>query len=114
MKPNIAEIRARAEASTSGPWTVCKDHENSVLATIRDPRDALIAAPNYGRDDAFIAAARTDVPALCAEVERLERLLEEACDLAGSVEGLPFGGNSRSNDEYWDRIDAIRKELAGE
>ncbi|MGW9638871.1 hypothetical protein ACWHAU_06890 [Streptomyces albidoflavus] len=72
----LAEIAARAEAATAGPW--CTDgaelYQGDEYAwdafwvgeTCRaDEADGGTA------DAAFIAAARTDVPALLAEVERL-------------------------------------------
>ncbi len=74
----LAEIAARAEAATAGPW--CTDgaelYQGDEYAwdafwvgeTCRaDEADGGTA------DAAFIAAARTDVPALLAEVERLRK-----------------------------------------
>mgnify|MGYP003502698628 CR=1 FL=1 len=54
----IAEIKARAEAASKGPWN---SHWSS-------PR----ANPN---DTDFIAHAREDVPALVAEVRRMRKAL---------------------------------------
>lgn len=80
------EIRARAEAATEGPWFTggagrwpsLKPHE-------------LIVSPKYplmefedteqGRADAkFVAAARTDVPALLDEIDRLTRERDDAIE----------------------------------
>lgn len=66
--PNYANldldaIRARAEAATEGPWFAW-DRAVGWNIVITRPEDA-----------AFIAAARTDVPALLAEVERLREAL---------------------------------------
>lgn len=74
-----AAIKKRAEAATPGPWEVEPDdgghdmHGFATRTTIRTPEWA-----RYGFDEAdaeFIAHARTDVPALVAEVEslRMER-----------------------------------------
>jgi hypothetical protein len=81
----LAELRRLAEAATPGPWESSHNvdppsddnyHPNNpnregrgegptITGTYRDVK-AMAAA-----DAAFIAAARTAVPALCAEVERL-------------------------------------------
>ncbi|MBK7865254.1 MAG: hypothetical protein IPJ65_42975 [Archangiaceae bacterium] len=53
---DLAAIKARCEAATPGPWFTAG--EADTLA-----------------DQKFIAAARTDVPALCDEVDRLRREL---------------------------------------
>ena len=81
----FAEIRARAEAATPGPWVDrLRDFEgvdgygleshptveaNGKTVCIFYERE--IDDENDDADAAFIAAAREDVPALLAEVERL-------------------------------------------
>lgn len=50
---NLAEIKARAERATAGPWS---DEDGKARGKA---------------DDEFIAHARTDIPELVAEVERL-------------------------------------------
>jgi hypothetical protein len=84
----LQAIRARAEAATPGPWT-----EGAGKVAGGETRELVIGADNrtiiamaYGgfghptpdctrADRAFIAAARTDVPALLAEVDRLREIL---------------------------------------
>ena len=65
----IAEIRGRAEAATEGPWDVAW---GTYLITI-------------SREDAeFCIHARTDIPRLLDEVERLRALADcPACDGEG-------------------------------
>lgn len=72
---DINAIRARADAATEGPWSV-RTLENfgfnvvnyeggdkfKILRVTKTPSEL---------DAAFIAAARTDLPVLCDEVERL-------------------------------------------
>ena len=81
----LAEIEARAEAATSGPW-YSEDqgkvsqkgtpyHFVGVVAIVTDP-----ATPSAKRDQNFIAHARQDVPALCEEVRRLNGELAMAMD----------------------------------
>lgn len=79
----LAEIKARHEAATPEPWKVGDGSvelyfqgENSVVAESRVIAErAVYNDAEYDKqtfaDIAFIAAARTDIPALLAEVERL-------------------------------------------
>lgn len=81
MTPDeLALIRARAEKATEGPWkvwamSVLADpvgnsnlYDGLLIADTTDPHRGL---RTFNAD--FIAHARTDVPALVAEVERLQR-----------------------------------------
>ena len=84
MKLDTKAILARANAATEGPWRVGNvetwhvfgDPNGDVMARGLG-RVVLRANENFphANDMAFIAAARTDVPALCAEVERLRAVL---------------------------------------
>jgi len=74
VEARLAEIEARAAAATEGPWRVTPWHDKGVMpagwADDSLPIDkrgpfAHIAASDL-LDAAFIAAARTDVPALTA------------------------------------------------
>jgi hypothetical protein len=88
MKLDLAAIRARANAATPAPWRAGSRETWHVFGAIGDPS---LMAPVLGRvvcrinqhfpheaDAAFIAAARTDVPALVARVEALERAIRIA------------------------------------
>lgn len=84
----LDEIEARANAATQGPWewhpymgsgaTLAKPnrpfHELNILKTTDD-------WPPVAADAEFIAAARTDVPALLAEVRRLQAAVERVREL---------------------------------
>jgi hypothetical protein len=84
----VRAIRERAEKATPGPWTADKpprDNDGWSLAVIIAAvarGQGIYAIPPGGSypaaDQNFIAAARTDVPALCATVEALRGLLGEA------------------------------------
>lgn len=86
----LAEIRARAECATAGPWWWDEDRREvrSVNAVDewghrydRDESSGPIVEtdmghyPPYRVDREFIAHARQDVPDLLAEVERLRNLV---------------------------------------
>lgn len=90
----LEEIKARAKAATEGPWTNRAEgfREDSEwgqiihygingVAEISESMDSdpyHVHLETMSREDAeFIAYARTDVPALVAEVERLQELVEE-------------------------------------
>ncbi len=70
------EIEARANAATQGPWTASRS------CSIEDAPETVVMAVggnvancDWDYDAAFIAAARTDVPALVAEVRRLREVI---------------------------------------
>lgn len=82
----IAEIRARAEAATPGPWKAGKDDftkniieavkdRGTIIVQRRDDHNmfwnSIIPLKQTFSDADFIAHAREDVPALLEEVERL-------------------------------------------
>ncbi|AMM12302.1 hypothetical protein Salbus254_5874 [Streptomyces albidoflavus] len=72
----LAEIAARAEAATAGPWCtdgaeIYQGDEYTWNAFWVGETCRADEADGGTADAAFIAAARTDVPALLAEVERL-------------------------------------------
>lgn len=85
----LQAIKARAEAATPGPWTTGAGKINGeTRELVIAPNDDVIVAIAYGgfgnpvdrttEDRTFIAHARTDVPALIAEVERLTKITEIA------------------------------------
>ncbi len=102
----IAEIKARAEAATPGPWTRTfkpgRDESRAWLLGQFDASDgdgvhgAGVGAPGKTVEDeclstavtgngptseanaVFIVAARTDVPFLCDQLERALELLRDA------------------------------------
>jgi hypothetical protein len=74
----LKAIEARANGATAGPWHLaicCDEHgEDATRANIEG--GAVDVAMEVLNDDAvFIAAARTDVPALVTEVRRLRTKL---------------------------------------
>lgn len=97
LTDRLDEIEARADAATEGPWewhpymgsgaTLAKPnhlfHEVNILKTTDD-------WPPVADDAEFIAAARTDVPQLVAEVRRLlaenDRLREDARAFAATLD----------------------------
>lgn len=94
----LQAIRTRAEAATPGPWTEGAGTVagGEVRELVIGPDGRTIIAMAYGgfghpmpdctrEDRAFIAAARTDVPALLAEVERLRAERDEVEALLPAV-----------------------------
>ncbi len=80
---DLDAIEARANAATAGPWT----HSRGIGKHMHDPEPAdWINTGWYSAcveeletvDAAFCCAARTDVPALCAEIRRLREKYEPA------------------------------------
>jgi len=98
----LAQIKARAEAATPGPWEVVDGFTTDPLvmvdgAVVRVDVTSGEASVQDWRDGAFIASARTDVPWLVEQVERLERWKVEAIEVMtslpelGTALGLPLG-----------------------
>lgn len=92
----LVEIRQREQAATPGPWRVipgdewCQKSGNADgIASLESDHadivmtDAGMYPPNQA-DAAFIAEARSDVPWLLAEVDRLKSLLS-SCVLRSNV-----------------------------
>lgn len=89
IETRLAEIRARVEAATEGPWEDVVNDLNEDVDVWRDGESRLWVA-NTGNlftesaqlarqtlaDAEFIAASRTDLPALLAAVEAFK----EKCD----------------------------------
>jgi hypothetical protein len=116
-RPNIQAIAARAQALAGGAadaaanWVVVeeadyrKDGTPVAWREVRVGRE-VIARLDFGRrvEAEFIASARADVPALLAEVARLERVVAEqaaalcaGCAMATRVaERLGWGGSTDS------------------
>ena len=74
----IAEIRAREQAATPGPWwadhrSYRAEHGPEYEVCTEGGRGVWTAHCHRWPDTDFIAAARRDVPALLDEVERLDR-----------------------------------------
>lgn len=76
MTPDeLAAIKARANAATEGPWTwASHTTADGDEWAVFDPADHALASNRDGwaPDAEFIAHARSDVPALLAEVEQLK------------------------------------------
>ena len=96
----LEEIKARCEAATPGPWLRHPEEfgQNIFCATSETRIDWLFSiqgsaiVADIRRDIDFMAAARTDVPALVAEVEWLRAHLTQikaaTADLMADSEGV--------------------------
>lgn len=111
---DLKAIEARTEAATPGPW-------EQDLGSVKSPHAVRGVLPAYvcgiasDQDATFIAAARTDVPDLVAEVRRLRELgreLAEACEealrFAQEHDTLPKGGYAYPS-EYLKAHDVLAK-----
>ncbi len=91
----LSAIAARADAATPEPWRVATGFPTTVLSQYLSDNEAdgtvayesVAECPTWGlsnseADAAFIAAARSDVPALVAEVRRLRAAVEALTPLA--------------------------------
>lgn len=84
-RPNVEEIKARADAATPGPWAI--DEFNGVIEShsvrdrVNEPshdweyRAVSCSLPEKAEDAEFIAASRADIPELLAYIAHLEARL---------------------------------------
>jgi len=101
----LAEIEARANAATMRPWDCNKSFGNypdGKFVIESSPADfRLICEMGHShptqssgeqshRDGVFIAASRTDVPDLVAEVRRLRRLVHAVIEYDDALRDLRF------------------------
>ena len=89
MSIDLEAIKARAKAASEGPWVweVHSTTDGDEWAVF-DLADRVLASCSrgWGPDAKFIAAARSGVPALVAEIERLTgEPTEDEIDRAGDV-----------------------------
>ena len=108
IETRLAEIRARAEAATEGPWEDVVDDLNDDVDVWRDGEsrswvantgEVFTASAQRARqilaDAEFIAASRTDLPALLAAVEAFkkhsDRIVNEFEDPAYESNGYALG-----------------------
>lgn len=72
MDAKLAEIKARCEAATPGPWYA------DGWALWDDDHGEFVELHDTDPDAQFIAHARSDIPALLAEAERLQSVEKSA------------------------------------
>lgn len=106
----LKEIRARADKATAGPWVFCKDSASKfwcwIIALTPYPWNAICQHKSSDADAEFIAHARTDIPALLEEVDRLrqkisviEMAISDVCGAEGSHSISPAKVQAT-----WDRL----------
>ena len=115
----LAEWRAKADAATEGPWEWRRDEPASLVCEHRISgfRVRVLKAPAWGptmADAEFIATARSAVPRLLDEVERLRetvaRLNRRAQIAESAINDLtrePIGGREHAPvaAEVWARCE---------
>jgi hypothetical protein len=108
-------IKRRCEAATPGPWKSIPfggedGYPDEHLVLFPDGEDASVLMEPEAE---FIAHARTDVPALVAEVEKLRKMLTEANGyLLGYDDRGPYGEEWKSDElrNLIERITALGEE----
>ncbi|MEE4545545.1 hypothetical protein V2S66_26705 [Streptomyces sp. V4-01] len=80
----LAEIAARAEAATEGPWEPCPGISRTFYGYLQGEYLRGVGDINFGvgeqanADLAFVLAAREDVPALVAELDEMRAVLAQS------------------------------------
>lgn len=91
MKLDTKAILARAESATPGRWQgYAHESEDEDIQGVCSPDGGWVSVCDdmTEADQRFIAAARTDVPQLCAEIDRLRGLLRR---IAGDDHSIYLG-----------------------
>ena len=83
----LADLRRLVEAATPGPWTV---YEGKYAAHVNPGFDVSIDC-NTGANAALVVAARTALPELLDEVERLRSILD-ALHMTACSRGFSYKG----------------------
>lgn len=105
-KVDIEAIRARAEAASPAPWREGVDGNLRVYAADGlGERSGPVAGFVRRADVTFIASARTDIPALCDEIEAMRPVVEAARTLID-------GYNSKQNKSRAGTVANLRAHLA--
>lgn len=118
---NLEEIKAREQTATPGPWEYVDNGFYGYIVPQGKDMDSMIAGgePCEGRicdgpDTQFIAHARTDIPALIAEAERLTKenvaLQCENNVLQGSFDRISVKGINME-EKYKQQIAMLKKAL---
>ena len=105
---DLDAIEARAEAATPGPWI---NNRNGVVIVESHPLAPTVSENSSWDDADLIAHARTDVPALVAELRAAREVVEAAVDLAerdGHKDDLcdDCGLGGHTSPCPWQRLDA--------
>lgn len=111
----LEAIRKRSEQATEGPWELT----NTGIGVTGMPRKevlwATISEDIYGNkaDVEFVLSARTDIPKLLAEVDRLRAVLTQIDELSDdfynieSIDGVPTFVLRPDLEDYRDTIHEI-------
>jgi len=90
--PDLDAVQARADAATAGPWTVDDDRQTA-YPVVRANGRAVAGCPTSGlgkwprlSNAVFVAHARTDVPALVAELRAARGARGQLNDLYEDLE----------------------------
>jgi len=82
----LAEIEARANAATPGPWELCQSETHCHVVYPDDTHVGGVDGEHWWPADAeFVAHARTDIPRLLAEVRALRKELARTGHLVAAA-----------------------------
>ena len=106
----LSEIKARCEKATPGPWEFWWRSGGFVSNGIYDIAKVFILEDDcdFEKNGIFISHAREDIPALIAEVRRLNVAISKAIELA-----VKYGSIDGAHHKDW-VIDQMVRALAGD
>ena len=117
-REELEAIEKREREATAGPWRperdggfnfadariVCAEADRARRATGASARPSYLALVEKMDDAAFIAAARTDIPALLAEVRRLREVCSDAAEELDRVHSDSNRHVNRAQSMLWEAI----------
>lgn len=102
-KERLAEIKARCDAATPGPWTSDLDE-----GSLRDAGGHILGYVRSDQDREFLAQVRQDVPDLVTEIEQLRTLVKSAIHSRDCLWcGAPYVDESKRHAIHGDRCPAF-------
>jgi hypothetical protein len=114
-----SKIKERLEGTSDGPWEILVRDSGSHYIDMGDGHRLYVGNVERGTccsiclgNARFITHARTDVPALVAEVERLQELLDMISELAEpAIQSLSYLF-LEADDDAWKVLDRIKAVIA--
>jgi hypothetical protein len=116
---DLDAIEARVEAATEGPWFKVNDTDVCWSANGTHPEVAVClrtedvgVVQSHEANADFIAHARTDIPALVAELRAAREAIDELTAIAISMLRWRDDSDSDAQREAWDLVAAWERRLS--
>jgi hypothetical protein len=96
----LERLKAKCEAATPGPWEYWAEMCGWRIKTADRELTGIQINPHFAHNMQFVTAARTAVPALIAEVERLQERVEGLESEVGALEDQRYDEMMEAKEEW--------------